>query len=167
MILSNTFPNMAWDQAMGTTRFPPESWRGGGGGLGRYGDAQSAAVMTDVLEAFNRAIASTKAQAYLSPTLPDADRQAALMSLQRAESQMPLLEANAQQPVGTWIGQAQSIGSDISSAGLAVGADLTDWLKGILSGAQTSATGARTGLPVWALAGGAAAALLMVRKLLK
>lgn len=167
MILSNQLPNQVWDQAMGTTRFPPESWRGGGGGLGRYGDAQSAAVMTDVVEAFNRAIASTKAQAYLAPGLPEADRQAALMSIQRAESQLPLLQADAQQPVSTWIGRAEGIAGDIGSAGMAVGSDLSDWLGGILTGAKTGGVGARTGLPGWALGAGAVVAALIVRKLFK
>lgn len=167
MILSNTIPNQVWDKAMGTSRWAPESWRGGGGGLGGFADAQSAAVMTDVIDAFSRAIASTKAQAYLAPGLPEADRQAAIMSLQKAEAQLPLLQADGQQPVSTWIGRAEGIAADIGSAGLAVGADLTDWLSGIVSGAKTGGVGARTGLPIWALGAGAVAAVLVVRKLLK
>lgn len=151
MIIRNNVPNQVWDEAMGTPAFAPQSWRGGGGGLGNYGLAPGSVtdqIMSDVVDGLMRAITDLEAQAYVRTDISAAQRVDAQAVLQQLEGQVATLDGAERanvlagaETLATWVNNAEGVSRDVAQVSRSLGEDLTDWLAAIIAGARGVKTG--------------------------
>ena len=156
MIVNNNVPNPIWNKAIGSDRFPPYSWSGGGGGLGRFGSFSSfgnvPAIMSDVLDALDRTVSDLLAQSYARFDVPENVRVSSLEIIRDVQLELDMLKRaqsavnSGSESFSSWLSKAENVSLTLGQVSVGIGHDLTGWLSSIISGAEAGNVPAAPGM---------------------